>query len=624
MAQYASITCDVSVDFDTRRAYPMTLGNPPEEEGDTCGALYFSDRDPDADAVDIITGPPGPQGEPGPPGTPGTNGTDGQDGADGADGSVIPNGYFLELGDVSSHGDGDFSDGAVALEPDMSVTEAVDRINEVLGLLTPSQPPAFPNATALTVSNTAGASPRLASGVTNNSGSTPPAAGALVNRITTAGVSSNTFSDVGPGNDGTVSLLVNGAVVGSCALTGTGDGGTYSGLVIADQKAYPLDTPGFWTSIDISASAAAVSVGVNKFQITHSAAGDTSEVFVVRDEMTSMPVISSGSIVKNAPFGVDAYSSGIPHCNTGYFLNLNLSVSNLAGETYYGGTDAVTYSAPGGFFASVTASYANLVSTPIARQTTSPTALETRSVEILQNVTTASVVQATARNVNGASSTTNLGSTIVLVKRGAAPANKIDENSVVVSGLGSSPNANNAARVGGESGDTPAASTVAWDSTASPETHEATVVGGVLKHDQIDYTSGYIPAGPDLSSGRSGAQYVTFSFKRTAVSAFKINVTGAYSGCWIKLPGVSDDDGISPNADNGWWDAFASYDGAGVPGEAGDTAAGCAFGSIMSGASGVFQITFGTQSSTNSTGNEILVRIRLDAGESITALSFTN
>jgi hypothetical protein len=105
---------------------------------------------------------------------------------------------------------------------------------------------------------------------------------------------------------------------------------------------------------------------------------------------------------------------------------------------------------------------------------------------------------------------------------------------------------------------------------------------------------------------------------------FKINITGTYIGCWIKLPGVTDDAAIAPNALNGWLDASLSYDGSGVPGEAGDTAAGCAVGTVMGGGSGSFTITFGTQTSSNATGNEILVRLKLNANQSVTALTFSN
>jgi hypothetical protein len=212
----------------------------------------------------------------------------------------------------------------------------------------------------------------------------------------------------------------------------------------------------------------------------------------------------------------------------------------------------------------------------------------------------------------------------VLVKRGAAGA-KIDENSVTVSGLGSTPNGNNAVRKGGFSAvDKPTGSGSAWDSTAAIANSDATVVGGVLKNDQTNYATGFLPAGPDLSgAGRAGSQYVTFSFNRAAVSVFKINITGGYQGCWIKLPGVTDNAGIAPNALNGWLDAFQPYDGSGVPGEAGDTVAGCAVGSVMGG-TGAFTITFGTETSSHATANEILVRFKLGNGQSITALSFSN
>jgi hypothetical protein len=44
----------------------------------------------------------------------------------------------------------------------------------------------------------------------------------------------------------------------------------------------------------------------------------------------------------------------------------------------------------------------------------------------------------------------------------------------------------------------------------------------------------------------------------------------------------------------------------------------------MGGASGTYVATFGTQTSTNATGNTILVRFKLAAGQSVSALSFTN
>lgn len=532
--------------------------------------------------------------------------------------NAVSDGFQLVLGDVVEYGDGSWTPGAVPLNNNTKVSDAVDSLNEILGKLVPSAPPAFPNG-ALSVSNTAGNSPRLASGTPDNA-SSGLAAGASVTRITAAGATSNTFNDVGSGESGTVQLLMNGTVLGSRTLTGAGDAGTYAGLVIADQKDFPVATPGFWKSVDVSTSLAAALVGINKMKLNHTEAGETNEVFFVRDSLTAVPAISAGSVAQAAE-GTLAYSSGVPHYGDNASLTVGASISNLAGETYYGGADPLTISGTNGIISADTLTYPAIgIATPIARGTTAATAITPVSVLIDgSNVHHSGTIQGVARNVNGASTAANIASTVVLVKRGTT--SRVDEMSVPVSNLGTSPNANNAVRVALAAGDKPTVGdAAAWVQANALPTHEAAVVAGVLGHNAVNYTTGYLPAGPDLSVGRSGSQYVTFRFNRTALSQFKINVTGSYAGCWVALPGVST---ATPNG-GGWWNGFAPYDGAGVPGEAGDTVAGCAAGTVMSGNSGTFTMTFGTQSSTNATGNAILVRFKLNAGQSITALSFTN
>lgn len=534
--------------------------------------------------------------------------------------SAISDGFQLVLGDVVEHGDGSWTPGAVPLNNNTKVSDAVDSLNEILGKLVPSAPPSFPNG-ALSVSNSTGNSPRLASG-TPDAASSGLTAGATVTRITAAGVSSNTFQDVGPGESGTVQVLMNGTVLGSRTLTGAGDAGTYAGLVIADQKDFPVSTPGFWKSVDVSVNLAAATVGVNKFKVNHTGSGETNEVVFVRDSLTALPALTAGSVAQAAE-GTLAYSSGVPHYGDSASLTVGVSISNLAGETYYGGSDPLVISGTNGIISADTHTYAALgVATPIARGTTAATAITPVSVAIDgTNVHNSGTIQGVARNVNGASTAANIASTTILVKRGTT--SRVDEMSVPVSGLGTSPNSNNAVRVSLAAGDKPTDAAAAWVQANALPTHEAAVVAGILAHNRTNYTTGYLPAGPDLSVGRDGAQYVTFRFNRTALSQFKINVTGNYAGCWVKLPGVSDNGAISPNG-GGWWNGFAAYDGAGVPGELGDTVAGCAAGTVMSGNSGTFTMTFGTQSSTNATGNAILVRFRLNANQSITALSFTN
>lgn len=533
----------------------------------------------------------------------------------GAEGALV-DGFEISLGDPALHATS-FSQGALALTPGLSLASGIDGLNRLLGLLVPAAPPSFPNAT-LTIANAVGSSPLLASGVTDHtSGVSGLSAGQSVTRITASSATSNLFATVGPGDSGLITVLVNAAPTGSHTLTGTGDNGSYGALVISAQAAYPTETPGFHTSISLQVIGASVSEGINTLQVTDTAAAPTGVIGFVRDSLSAVPTVSSGSLAEHTA-GTLAYSSSVPHYGTGASLSAGLSYSNLAGDTYYGGTDPVTIS--GAVLAAQSFGYPALgISTPIVGQTTAPVAVTTLTVPVNGSGHTSGVIQAVAKNVNGPSTTTNLSSTVVLLKSGSA-GGKIDENAVAVSGLGSG---SSAVRVANGSGDTPATAASSWTSSSAIQTYDATVVAGVLANDDTDYASGHLPVGPDLS-GHDTNQYATFAFERSALSQFKINVTGTYAGCWIKLPGVSDQIGISPNAPNGWWTAEQPYVGAGVPGGGSDGVSGCALGAVMNGASGSFTVTFGTQSSSNATTNQILVRFKLAPGQSITALSFSN
>jgi hypothetical protein len=161
-------------------------------------------------------------------------------------------------------------------------------------------------------------------------------------------------------------------------------------------------------------------------------------------------------------------------------------------------------------------------------------------------------------------------------------------------------------------------------------TSEAVVRFGTLQHYDTDLSSGYLPVGPDLATGRSGAQYFTFAFRRTTMANFDFTLSGKVSGVWIAAPGTDIDDA---SGINGWLDASTTYGGAGTPGSdtgnGGNGSDGCAFtsgdrvptGSTVSNQS--YTLTLGDQNATNSTGNNILVRIKLEDGDSITALSIS-
>jgi len=131
-----------------------------------------------------------------------------------------------------------------------------------------------------------------------------------------------------------------------------------------------------------------------------------------------------------------------------------------------------------------------------------------------------------------------------------------------------------------------------------------------------------------LNTGRSGAQYFTFAFRRTAMANFTVTLTGTISGMFIAAPGTDIDDASTIN---GWLDCGITYAGAGTPGadtgNGGNGSNGCAFtsgdrivdGTAMSNDS--FTFTLGDQNGTGATGNNILVRIKLEDGDSLTAIS---
>jgi hypothetical protein len=216
----------------------------------------------------------------------------------------------------------------------------------------------------------------------------------------------------------------------------------------------------------------------------------------------------------------------------------------------------------------------------------------------------------------------------VLRKTGNATA--VDEGNVVITSVGTG--SGNAVRIESPGpGNTPAYTanaTVFNSQTSTLQTYDATVIGttsaGVLKHDQTNYATGYLPVGPNLSVGRSGTQYFTFKFTRTDVSKFDITYAGNVAGIWVALPGSAID---SSSSANGWINMTVAYAGAGYPGvnAPGNGSDGCAVGGVVvpnvTTASTSKTCTFGTVSSSSTVTNEIYVRIALTSGQTVTGLS---
>ena len=158
-------------------------------------------------------------------------------------------------------------------------------------------------------------------------------------------------------------------------------------------------------------------------------------------------------------------------------------------------------------------------------------------------------------------------------------------------------------------------------------TQEATVRWGILKHDTTDYSTGFLPVGPDRSSD-TGTQYFTFAFRRQVVANFNISINSTgIAGLWIAAPGTGVD---TASGINGWLDCTSQYAGAGVPGSdtgnGGNGSDGCALtgsDTVPTGSSinSSYTMTLGSENMSNATNNVVLVRVALASGKQLTSIS---
>ena len=551
-------------------------------------------------------------------------------------GSIVYNGIVTA---TSYHGNqvigtpaGGFKSGAFTISNSDHTKDSINELNFILGKLVPAAPDTF-NGLALSLTGTAG-NGRLCQGFTptNNTGGSAPSAGTQYTRNTDSTITSNYINDVGPGDNGTVTGFVNAVGVGTTTLD-TGINNAVSGAVqIADNKDASNSTRNtgitsqFYQVYDVRLLNAASPDGFNKAFLTHGSA-TTDEVFWYEDPSTvSAPVISfSGVTVPSSP--TLAYSSGIAHytqaaANTFTYV---LTVTNASGDMYSNNTYVTQDNNTGSAFANT----GNKSYTDFAGGTNPPA----RNYGVGTGVTC--LVSGVPRNIHNTITSNHFNRYDVSTPYGShnnqrinyttplnimgtsATTSQVDEDNILISSLGTG--SGNAIRVNaGSTGDTPTPISTTFNSSATPAVYEAIVRGGTLRHDTTNYSTGYLPVGLDLSSGRTGNQYFQVLLTRAAVSEFKIVVTGTYAGCFVCLPENSTwTTGLSNT--NGWADMSNAYAGAGNPNNADN---GCAFGSLMTGSSGTFTCVFGEESSSNG-NNKILVRFKLTSGQSITNIRFT-
>ena len=535
----------------------------------------------------------------------------------------------------------------------------------------PSAPTSLSGFTLSLSDSYQGTSPRLTAGFTDNSESNELSAGdsltsSTARRYTTGTIDTNVVNNAYNGVTGTLTATVNGVDRGNKTFTtSTGENGTFTSLVVSGQldandsissSTYPT---GFFQTFDakITQALSSYTVGVNDERLEHSTTGNTNYVNVVYDDVTTTPSIGSGAgTLAEGTAGTQRYVSGIPYYNSGSptVVLTGVQVNNLTGQAYSDVSNPVevdtganqegtssagtvntdyTYANIDGATTMLTGGIPN-VDVGVASAYT----LGSLTVPITSSsVRTVDRVRVRARNCNGVggyiSNTTNIN-----VHKSAQSG--ISEILIPVSdslGAGFDDDGVRIFDFSADTTDTPSFTGSTNFYTSSPYTEasdpgvsgtkEATIRLGVLEHNVVDYSTGYLPVGPDRS-GDTGTQYFTFAFRRTTMANFDLSITSSgIAGLFIAAPGTGID---SASGLNGWLRADTTYGGSGVPGSntgsGGNGSDGCAFTSgdriaTSTSLSGGYTMTLGSENGTNATGNVILVRIALTSGQSVTALS---
>lgn len=518
-------------------------------------------------------------------------------------------------------------------------------------------------------SGSTGTSPKLADGHIDNSTESTLGDGDTITRYTTTGAIQTT----GEANSqvtynasaGTLSAIIDGSADGAIAFDGSDNTGTNQSLVVVDEldfynfgnsgdsvsAANRIHAPGLYSGFRARISKSSLTTGLHTYKLSHSATGNTSVLQFVKDNLTGTPVINmAGTSVTQNSAGTLAYVSGVPYYTNDATLNVvGVTVSNVAGQTYRdssnpfdisNGTNVESDS--GSAISTQNKSYTIMPSSTLTsgkpKANTgmdSAVTLDTFQINVGGGGRCVEGFQMRMENVNGNGSYVNYGNTNIQSYNGNSSG--VREDSIPVSdSLGATFDTDGVRITGFSSTNaTPtfSASTDyyvnnAWTGSVTVAgTDEAIQRYGNLQHYTTDLSSGYLPAGPDLSTGRSGAQYFRFALKRTTVANFSLVLTGRVSGVFVAAPGTDIDDA---SGQNGWLDCSVAYGGAGTPGSdtgnGGNGSDGCAFNSgqvIVDGttySNQTFDMTLGDQNLSSSYNNQLLVSIKLESGDYLTKL----
>ena len=500
----------------------------------------------------------------------------------------------------------------------------------------PSAPSGLSSKTITLTDAAQGIDPKLVSNFTDNSGTSPLSAGASLEtttarRYTSGTIDTSVAQNAYNGLSGTATAVVNGSTDGSKAFsTSLNENGTFDSLVISGQQdandsisssTYPT---GFFQTFDakITKPFSEYSTGVNDQRIEHDATGNTNYVTVMCDDLTSVPTIDvSSATLTEGTSGSYRYISGIPYYNTeNPQLTLSgASLSNWIGQAYRD-TNNVLEIANG----------TNSESTSGATIST-----QYKGYADLEAISylTAGVPAANT----GFGSAYALADQTINITSSSIQSVELENSIPIADSLGNGVLTADGIRIAdfiSSTTDTPAI-TGSTNYTSTPftgaisvsGTQEATVRWGTLEHNTTNYSTGFLPVGPDRSAD-TGTQYFTFAFQRQVVANFDISINSTgIAGLWIAAPGTGVD---SASGLSGWLDCTSQYAGAGIPGSdtgnGGNGSNGCALTGadvVPTGSSinSAYTMTLGSENMSNATNNVVLVRVALASSKQITSIS---
>ncbi len=539
---------------------------------------------------------------------------------------------------------GGFKSGAFTINSTDHTKDSINELNFILGKLVPDPPTTIDNAVVDLTNDTehflcAGFTP------TNNTGGAAPDQTGTTSyvRNNSGQVTTDTLTEYGPGDAGTVKGFINATGVGTAVLSTSNNDGTYDKLIISNNEDASNSTrdPGitsqFYQIYDARLLNATSPDGFNKAFFTQDSSTTQSTFWYEDPSTVGVPDMTFGAV--SAPGSPTlSYSSYVPHYTeaSGNAFSYVISVTNATGDMYNSNNNVLLTAE------SQTAGFTRPDASKLFNETTVSGVQGTHPPQRNWGVGTPAIVTAThvPRNVHATITsnhfhrwdcTTPYGSdlneratvsqAVNIMGTTADFTNNVDEDAIECT-VGSLTGGSATRVKAGASGDTPTPTFVTWDGNAAgtPAVYEAIVRGGDLRHDQTNYASGYLPVGPNLSSGRSGTQYFQFQFIQSAISQFNISYTGSLAGCFVCMPDNSTwTSGLSNT--NGWADMFQAYIGAGVPNNANP---GCASGGVMGTNGGTFTCVFGSESSSNDSNNRVLIRFKLTSGNSISDISLSD